>query len=521
VHDEVVPDENVPDKAKVSHKVSADTGSVETGMLQRLPNELNAVAERPTRGSDQSGHDQSGHDQSGHDQSGHDQSGHDQSGHDQSGHDQSGRHRSGPLPCVALCGEFSAGKSSIVNLLLGCDMLPTSILSSTRRPTYLRYAPTVQIEAVSASGEREPVSPETIGLLSREDIDHFEVGMPAELLRHVELLDTPGFADPFHDHHRTLDAVEGTDIGVWCTLATQAWRESEHQTWLSLPSRFRSNGILVVTHVDTLANSGEQARVRMRLEREAGNLFGDIVLLSVPDAVRAVQADGRIADPGLWQESGGKAFVAALEKTVACHAARENSEGEAAATSWMNRGTGVDPGIGATFGLRAAAERRAAATAGPPDAAIPASSDDAAAEPADMKPAPPPVPESERFLMRVMETVPLCQAAVWVDLAGREVLLLREHAKGDVSAILGKAITDLFQGANLGKIDSAFGRGRGEVERHGAQEIFIITDDCVGVLLRSSSRPDRALAVVTNGTVNLGLVRARARTLMAWTDSLP
>ena len=94
-----------------------------------------------------------------------------------------GSHQSGLLPCLALCGEFSAGKSSIVNLLLGCDTLPTSVLSSTRRPTYLRYATDLRIEAISESGERELVSPATIAMLSREDISHFDVGMPSELLR--------------------------------------------------------------------------------------------------------------------------------------------------------------------------------------------------------------------------------------------------------------------------------------------------------------------------------------------------
>jgi hypothetical protein len=249
------------------------------------------------------------------------------------------------LPCLAFCGEFSGGKSSIVNLLVGCAILPTSVLSSTRRPTYLRYASDLRIEAISESGEREPVSPATIGSLSREDISHFDVGMPSELLRHVELLDTPGFADPFHDHQRTLDAVEGADICIWCTLATQAWRESELQTWLSLPSRLRSNGVLVVTHVDTLAHSGEQQRVRTRLGRETGGVFGDIVLLSVPDAMRAVQADSRIADAGLWRESGGRALVAALEKVVAgYHAAHgQNAEADKATEMpWTGFGFEID-----------------------------------------------------------------------------------------------------------------------------------------------------------------------------------
>jgi hypothetical protein len=425
------------------------------------------------------------------------------------------------LPCLALCGEFSAGKSSIVNLLLGCDTLPTSVLSSTRRPTYLRYAPDLRIEAISESGEREVVSPATIATLSREDISRFDVGMPSGLLRHVELLDTPGFADPFHDHHSTLDAVEGTDICVWCTLATQAWRESERQTWLSLPSRFRTNGVLVVTHVDTLAHSGEQQRVRARLGREAGDLFGDIVLLSVPDAMRAVHADGRIVDPVLWQDSGGGALVAALEKVVAGFhdgQGKGADAGNGTETRWTGLGFGV--------GFHPAEDP-------PPrpqtdDVPLAAAADAASAPPgesADAQPEPVPASESERFLARVMETVPACSAAAWIDLAEHQLLLIREQVPGELalSGDVGRAITELFQGANVQKIEAAFKRARGRSEDalHYFQEIFIMTDDCVGVFLRSARRDDRALVILTDKTVHLGMVLSRARSLMASTDILP
>jgi hypothetical protein len=427
---------------------------------------------------------------------------------------------------LALCGEFSAGKSSIVNLLLGYDMLPTSVLSSTRRPTYLRYASELRIEAISESGEREPVSPESISMLAREDISHFDVGMPGELLRHVELLDTPGFADPFHDHHSTLDAVETADVCVWCTLATQAWRESERQTWMNLPSRFRTNGILVVTHVDTLGHSGEQMRVRSRLEREAGGLFGDIVLLSVPDAVRAAPAgQGRISDPRLWRDSGGGALVAALEKVMAdYHAARAKSTSDAAAgMPWT--GPGVWPGLQLSAPADAAegAAPQVAMAQAAPSAAAPVSSRTASTQPA-AEPAAAPVSDAERFMTRVMETVPACMAACWVDLAGRQLLLLRERDPGDiaVSNILGAAIADLFQGPKVQQIEEAFRRARGRAEElHYFREIFITTDDCVGVFLRSSSRMDRAFVVLTDKTVNLGMVLSRARSLMASTEQLP
>lgn len=432
-----------------------------------------------------------------------------------------GSHRSGSLPRLALCGEFSAGKSSIVNLLLGCDMLPTSVLSSTRRPTYLRYASDLRIEAISERGEREPVSPQSISKLTRDDISHFDVGMPSALLRHVELLDTPGFADPFHDHHSTLDAIESADVCIWCTLATQAWRESERQTWANLPSRFRTNGILVVTHVDTLANSSEQGRVRNRLEREAGGLFGDIVLLSVPDAMRAAPAgESGIADPGLWRDSGGGALVAALEKVMADHSARRHSGdgGAAAATPWT--------GFGAGLGLRSVQpEKTPEAAQGPQPAAAGMAASAASPAPTAVEPVAVPVSEEERFLARVMDTVPACLATSWIDLAGRELLLFRERESGDaaVSDILGAAIADLFQGPNVQKIESAFLGARGPTgdELHSFKEIFIMTDDCVGVFLRSPSRIDRAFAVLTDRSVNLGMVLSRARSLMASTERLP
>jgi hypothetical protein len=104
-------------------------------------------------------------------------------------------------------------------------------------------------------------------------------------------------------------------------------------------------------------------------------------------------------------------------------------------------------------------------------------------------------------------------------------LLFREREPGATaaSAALGEAITDLFQNANVRRVDAAFthARGRPEDERHYLQEIFIMTDDCVGVFLRPSSRADRALVIVTDNTVKLGMVLARARSLMAAVDVLP
>jgi hypothetical protein len=448
---------------------------------------------------------------------------------------------SGPVPCLALLGEFSAGKSSIVNLLLGRDMLPTAVLSSTRWPTYVRYAPYLRIEAISERGRREPVSPDAVKTLAREDLSFLDVGAPNELLRHVELLDTPGFADPFHDPERTLGVVESADICIWCTLATQAWRQSERKIWLSLPARFRSGGILVVTHVDSLAHRGEQSRVRARLEREASDLFGDIVLLSVPDAARAMKPDGGIADAELWQDSGGGALVATLQKAVInYHKARGADIGVEEVARAAR--TGIEFTQTDSFVSPAATPvtaRPAPETSSmPPEpagaeelqpflAAVPPAATAVVTPAPEASSVPPESGDAEelrRFLATVMETVPACLASAWIDLTEGRVLLFRGPDEDEMVATtaLGEAITDLFQGSNVQRIEQLFKRVRGlaDDDRRYFQEIVIVSDDCVGIFLRHQSRVDRSLVVVSDRTVNLGMVLAKTRGLLESADLL-
>ena len=415
---------------------------------------------------------------------------------------------SGPAPRVALVGEFSAGKSSIINLLLGRDMLPTAVLASTRRPSLLRHAPDPRIDAVFDDGRRERVTPESAEIVARDDINHFDIGLPNELLRSIELIDTPGLADPDRDPKRSLDMIRSADICLWCTLATQAWRNSERQMWLSLQAQFGTRGILVATHVDTLANRAERKRIRARLEREAGDLFRDIVLLAVPDAKRASKADGRIADPMLWRDSGGDALIGALQRAAIDHAETRKQTADADDV-WQ---PAPAPGEIAPAPT-AAADVPAAAMAGS-EALLP-----------DVALVPDPAQVLQSFLVTVMNTVPGCLVAAWIDLSGRRVLGIRGLETDDDTGprSLGNAIAELFQGSQVRAIEAAFRRARGvaDDETHYFRDIVIVADGCVGTLLRDRSRADRSLVVVTDDrAANLGMALATTRGLLASTAEL-
>src|SRR5258708_17918093 len=60
--------------------------------------------------------------------------------------------------------------------------------------------------------------------------------------------------------YTTLFRSHAVDLAIWCTLSTQAWKESERVAWEQIPARLRSRGLLVATHSDLLRNGSDLER---------------------------------------------------------------------------------------------------------------------------------------------------------------------------------------------------------------------------------------------------------------------
>jgi len=179
---------------------------------------------------------------------------------------------------VAIVGEFNSGKSSLANLLVGIDSLPTAIVSNTRIPTLLYYAATPEIFAVAADGARRVIDAEHP--INAAQAVRLDVGLPSERLKTMQFIDLPGLADPRFDDTAVDLAPHGIDAVLWCTVATQAWKESERLAWSAMTPRMRDHGILVVTHRDLLRDSTDQEKLLARLRDAAGAEFREIVMLS-------------------------------------------------------------------------------------------------------------------------------------------------------------------------------------------------------------------------------------------------
>jgi hypothetical protein len=107
----------------------------------------------------------------------------------------------GPLR-LALAGKVKAGKSTLLNALLGEELAPTDAGECTRIVTWYHRAPHPEVVVHPRNGQPEP-RPYTrasgalevdLGGLRSADVDHVNVGWPTRRLQDLTVIDTPGLA---------------------------------------------------------------------------------------------------------------------------------------------------------------------------------------------------------------------------------------------------------------------------------------------------------------------------------------
>jgi len=208
-------------------------------------------------------------------------------------------------PIVALMGEFSAGKSTLTNLLLGAAPLPVRITATRLPPVRISLGPKGG-ECEDHAGGLHTLPTGGLAGITPEDTRLVRLRMEADILHLCDLVDMPGISDPNMDSAVWRDVIGAADIVIWCTHATQAWRQSEAAAWDGLPERLKGNGLLVVSRWDKLTNDRDRASVMTRLRAEAGSRFRAIYPVSLLEAVAA--GDDRES----WARSGAEPFVYGL-----------------------------------------------------------------------------------------------------------------------------------------------------------------------------------------------------------------
>ncbi len=183
---------------------------------------------------------------------------------------------------LVVVGEFNAGKSAFINALAGEKVMEEGVTPTTAQVTLLRYG------AERASQQVEP------HLLA--------VSAPAELLREIHIVDTPGTNAVIREHERiTSGFVPRADLVLFVTSADRPFTETE-RAFLEQIRDWGKKVVIVINKIDILAGERELSEVQSYVADNARRLLGvtpEIFGVSARAAFRA-----KNGEPQFWQQSG-------------------------------------------------------------------------------------------------------------------------------------------------------------------------------------------------------------------------
>lgn len=146
---------------------------------------------------------------------------------------------------LAVLGQFKRGKSTLINALLGDEVLPTAVVPLTAIPTFIRSGDALQarvqyndgrlpevLTTVEASDLAQFLShfvTETENPKNRLDVSQVEVFHPAPIVgQGLVLIDTPGIGSTFrHNTEATLNFLSQCDAALFLVSADPPITEVE------------------------------------------------------------------------------------------------------------------------------------------------------------------------------------------------------------------------------------------------------------------------------------------------------
>ncbi|GAB7106636.1 dynamin family protein [Streptomyces phaeofaciens JCM 4814] len=260
---------------------------------------------------------------------------------------------------IAVCGEFSSGKSTLLGALLGRpELFPADVGATTSVPTVVGWAEREQVRVIT----REQPEGVLVGAadLTRHvteagnpgnarQVVEVRIGLPVPLLRDgVHFVDLPGIGSTNAAHALVTNAyLERIDAALFVSAA-QTVGESELAFLRRVTERVGDALVIARSKADLVAQYGEEgvaravADVRAKAAEALRTAPGDLVVVPV-SALTSLMALG---DPEEEEASGIPSLAESIDTAIAARA------GSLLAAATL---TGLDAALGSAqerLGLR-------------------------------------------------------------------------------------------------------------------------------------------------------------------------
>ncbi len=178
---------------------------------------------------------------------------------------------------LVVVGEFNSGKSAFINALLGQRILTEGVTPTTSQIDVLQYGPEYQRMVVNK-------------------IQNL-VTYPAELLKVVSIVDTPGTNAIVREHEQiTTHFIPRADLVLFITSADRPFTESERQFMIQVRD-WGKKIVLVINKADIIQSDADRLEVTRYVADNARQLLGmlpDVFLVSARLALQARLEQGEV-----------------------------------------------------------------------------------------------------------------------------------------------------------------------------------------------------------------------------------
>lgn len=188
-------------------------------------------------------------------------------------------------PLVAIVGQFSSGKSSFLNALLGSDILPTGVVPVTAKPTFIKYAPNYMLKILHNDGRDEYKNINELSAFvdqrhALKDVKNLTIYAPNEILKKISFIDTPGLNSRSDaDTYETKMILKEAVALIWISLIDNAARKSELDELNAIPNDLRQNAIALLNQKDKLSDE-DIARVLTHANTTYSTHFSSVAAIS-------------------------------------------------------------------------------------------------------------------------------------------------------------------------------------------------------------------------------------------------
>lgn len=203
---------------------------------------------------------------------------------------------------IAVAGLGRSGKTSLIHLLVGEELLTVDPRNYRLPPIEMRYGTTEQTRA--GWWDRKDMTFEGLALttaLSHKP-DVISLILEHELLRECRLIDISDFESDTTVSEGLFALSKLADMVIWCVDARAGWRAQDKAIWDRVPRVLQRHSIIALTHTEGIT---EAEVLNLHKSTTAAVGTGFVAVLPVANTLAWQAVEGTAEDPdAVWLSSG-------------------------------------------------------------------------------------------------------------------------------------------------------------------------------------------------------------------------